>query len=266
MEKFKNFLTRALSGFVLAVILLGGVLYNSYTLLAVFLLVAIMSLNEFMTNMEMAHRSIYYKKYTLLLGLLLYLTMVAPEIPFFKSLLIIAALIRFFLEIYKKKETQITALATETLAIMYTVVPMAILAQLGDKWEILMVVLIVWANDIGAYLVGMLFGRTKLMESISPKKTMEGFIGGVVLAIIVGTNIGYHFLSMDLALIGVLSLAVAIAAVGGDLFESMIKRNIGVKDSGRIMPGHGGMLDRFDALLFAAPVYYALSKLLSHIL
>lgn len=265
MEKFKNLVIRALSGLVLAVIILGGILYNSYSLCGILFLVSMLTLNEFITIIDRSRRVIHNRWYILVVGALLYVAMVYPQLPVVRSLLIILIGVRFFFEIYKNKELQLNSLAMEMLSLIYTVVPMALLAQTDDKLVVVMVIAIVWANDIGAYLVGMLFGRTKLMESISPKKTIEGFVGGMVLAIIVGTNYGYYFLGMDIALCGVLSIGVSVAAVAGDLFESMIKRNIGVKDSGNIMPGHGGMLDRFDALLFAAPTYYALSELLSHI-
>lgn len=116
--------------------------------------------------------------------------------------------------------------------------------------------LLLWANDTGAYLVGVKFGRTKLFERHSPKKTWEGFIGGILISAGVALIINYYF--KDLLWNQWVSVAILISCFGtlGDLIESMFKRSINVKDSGGILPGHGGLLDRFDGLFVAAPVVY----------
>lgn len=117
--------------------------------------------------------------------------------------------------------------------------------------------LILWANDTGAYLIGRSFGRHKLFERISPKKTWEGFAGGLISTILVAIIL-FNQTDSTLALWHWLVVAVLIAVVGtlGDLVESLLKRSLNVKDSGSILPGHGGLLDRFDGLLLAAPVVY----------
>ena len=116
--------------------------------------------------------------------------------------------------------------------------------------------ILLWANDTGAYLVGMKFGRNKLFERHSPKKTWEGFIGGIVIGAAAAVIISYYF--KDLPWNQWVSVAILISCFGtlGDLVESMFKRSINVKDSGGILPGHGGLLDRFDGLLIAAPIVY----------
>ncbi|MFD2743045.1 MULTISPECIES: phosphatidate cytidylyltransferase [Sphingobacterium] len=113
-----------------------------------------------------------------------------------------------------------------------------------------------WSNDTGAYLVGRSIGRTKLFERISPNKTWEGFVGGVVLAMVVAALLS-HFYTV-LPLWQWLTMGFMIGTLGtlGDLVESMLKRTLGVKDSGNILPGHGGLLDRFDGLLIAAPLVW----------
>jgi phosphatidate cytidylyltransferase len=115
---------------------------------------------------------------------------------------------------------------------------------------------LLWANDTGAYLVGRFFGKTKLFERHSPKKTWEGFIGGVLISAGAALIVGHFF--DDLLWNQWVSIAILISCFGtlGDLVESMFKRSINVKDSGGILPGHGGLLDRFDGLLLAAPVVY----------
>ncbi len=115
---------------------------------------------------------------------------------------------------------------------------------------------VVWANDIFAYLVGVSIGRHKMAPRISPHKSWEGFAGGIVGATVVSALAGRFLVGGDVWLWTGFGLVVALAAVGGDLVESSLKRAAGVKDSGRMLPGHGGLLDRFDATLGAVPVAF----------
>ena len=122
---------------------------------------------------------------------------------------------------------------------------------------IFFLMLVTWAGDSGAYLAGRLLGRHKLYQAVSPKKTIEGMLGGVAAAILVAFLARGTFFS-DLSILECLLLAplVDLAGVLGDLAESLLKRSAGIKDSGKIFPGHGGILDRIDSLLFSAPVLY----------
>jgi len=130
------------------------------------------------------------------------------------------------------------------------------LLPLGE-WLIFFLLLVTWASDTGAYLVGTLYGRHRLAPTISPKKTVEGLVGGLIAAIIAGYAARWWFLpelsGLDCL---VLTTLLTITGLWGDLTESAIKRSVGMKDSGRMLPGHGGMLDRLDSLLFTAPVFY----------
>ena len=130
------------------------------------------------------------------------------------------------------------------------------LLPLGE-WLIFFLLLVTWASDTGAYLVGTLYGRHRLAPTISPKKTVEGLVGGLIAAIIAGYAARWWFLP-DLSGLDCLILATLLTITGlwGDLTESAMKRSVGMKDSGGILPGHGGMLDRLDSLLFTAPVFY----------
>ena len=172
-----------------------------------------------------------------------------------------------------------------TFAFVYIALPMAMLVQTRQQWAgaywVLFVLLVVWAGDIFAYFVGRSVGRNLMSPRISPKKTWEGALASLAASLIVGILLYKHALPISSALLNahlierrdglfalekqplwpilLLSAAINIAAQVGDLVESLIKRGAGAKDSGSLLPGHGGMLDRIDALLFAAPVlwYYA---------
>jgi phosphatidate cytidylyltransferase len=116
--------------------------------------------------------------------------------------------------------------------------------------------MLIWTNDTGAYLAGISFGRTRLMERISPKKTWEGFIGGLIAAVLVAWLLSRWFGVITTMEWIAVSVIISIAGTYGDLIESMLKRSAGVKDSGNILPGHGGFLDRFDSTIISFPLVY----------
>ncbi|MDQ7093367.1 phosphatidate cytidylyltransferase [Desulfosporosinus sp. PR] len=146
------------------------------------------------------------------------------------------------------------------LAVLYPVVLLSHLYLLrqhshGVEWTFLTIFL-VWATDTGAYLIGRQFGRHLLAPQVSPKKTVEGSVGGLILSVLVAVL--FWHLAHDTSLITyiMLGIIIGVSAQIGDLFESALKRSAGVKDSGNLIPGHGGVLDRFDSLLFALPLVY----------
>jgi phosphatidate cytidylyltransferase len=132
--------------------------------------------------------------------------------------------------------------------------------------------ILIWTNDTFAYIVGKSVGRTKLFEKISPKKTVEGFLGGIVFAVLAGYLISKYYIKAntefsDRSILIWTSIAVIVGIAGtiGDLIESKFKRIAGVKDSGSIMPGHGGILDRFDSVIFVAPIIFLFYKILNYV-
>lgn len=171
----------------------------------------------------------------------------------------------------KGRDGQKTKLITDAIGLLYIGQAIAIVMTMQAEWIYVVVLLtLVWSNDVGAYLVGSAVGRHPMAPKISPKKSWEGFVGGVVFA--VATALvwwGLYFQGLvepidDTVLTKViwagLGLVAALGAVAGDLAESKFKRWLGIKDSGRIIPGHGGMLDRFDALFFAVPIVWLYLK------
>jgi phosphatidate cytidylyltransferase len=124
------------------------------------------------------------------------------------------------------------------------------------KTTILGVFILIWSNDSFAYLIGKNFGKIKLLNRISPNKTVEGFIGGMVACFIMSYFIAQYFTALSLTQWIVLAGLVSVFGVLGDLIESMFKRQGGIKDSSNFIPGHGGFLDRFDSVIFAAPFIF----------
>ena len=152
-------------------------------------------------------------------------------------------------------------IATTLMGVIYVALPMSMLLYIpsfiagSSAWRpeiFLFYLFLVWGNDVFAYLVGILFGKHKMCVRLSPKKSWEGFFGGVAGSLAMGV-LGAYVVGGSVAMWLGLALVVSLTSVLGDLVESMFKREVGVKDSGNIMPGHGGMLDRFDALILSAP-------------
>ena len=157
-------------------------------------------------------------------------------------------------------KTSLAEVCFNLLAVLYSVVLLShlyLLRQLprGIEWTFL-TILLVWATDIGAYLIGRQFGRHLLAPQVSPKKTIEGSLGGLLLGSAVAIVFWYIVGGATWITYICLAVIIAISAQIGDLFESALKRSAGVKDSGKLIPGHGGILDRFDSLIFALPLVY----------
>jgi len=180
-----------------------------------------------------------------------------------------AACATFVTELFKRSERPFNNVAYTFMGVIYVMIPFLFfhaLAYVEGDFDFhipLGFLIMLWANDTGAYLSGRAFGKTKLFERHSPKKTWEGFIGGVLIAAVAGFVLSRFYI--ELSWQHWVSVAVLIGCFGtlGDLVESMFKRSINVKDSGGILPGHGGLLDRFDGLLLAAPIVYAYLYLIS---
>ena len=204
-------------------------------------------------------------------GIISYLGVLASLFNWFEFNLIVVFiplfLIVFIPVLIRKEGNPILDVAITAIGWLYVVLPFSIflliyeLPNSNSDWLIISgMFLIIWSNDTFAYLSGRFFGKRKLFERISPNKTWEGTIGGFIFAIVAGLVYAF-FTEQSFLFWGVGACIVSIGGVLGDLIESKIKRITGVKDSGNIMPGHGGILDRFDAIMFAAPFFYVWSIL-----
>ena len=165
------------------------------------------------------------------------------------------------IQLYSREPSPLTNLAYSYMGQLYIALPLGIMSMyytLPNGTSLLMAMFImIWLSDTGAFLVGSMMGRHKLFPRISPGKTWEGTIGGIIFVILSGvvmkTCFGQYFESVSMLLLCSMGVVVAIFATWGDLVESLIKRTLGVKDSGTILPGHGGILVRIDSLLLVIP-------------
>lgn len=180
---------------------------------------------------------------------------------------ILIAVLIFIAELYRKNEKPFLGIAYTLLGVLYVIVPfifffaLAFITGTYNHHLPLGFMLILWSNDTGAYLTGKHLGRSKLFERISPQKTWEGLIGGVLSALLMSGILASFFPLLLGWQWACMALIIAIFGTFGDLVESQLKRSQKVKDSGTILPGHGGLLDRFDGLLLAAPVVFVFLKL-----
>ncbi|MGL4909043.1 MAG: phosphatidate cytidylyltransferase [Bacteroidales bacterium] len=183
-----------------------------------------------------------------------------------KILLLVIPLITaiFFVELFRHKAKPFSNIAFTLLGLIYVAIPFALtnyIFHTAGAFFLLCFFIMLWANDSFAYVFGRAFGKYKLLARISPKKTWEGYIGGILS--VAGFSYALHCIFVDIAWqhLLVVGFIVSITATLGDLVESMLKRSADVKDSGRIMPGHGGLLDRFDAALLSLPLVFVYVQL-----
>lgn len=264
-------LTRAITGTFFVATIIAGVYFNATIALILFCLIVVLGLNEFYGLVDKSKTINPIKFWGTFSGILLMisLTLIASSTISVKYITIPVMMLfmTFIFELYRKKETPFLNIAYTILGSIYIVIPFAILYHLAyyangsftDTYSFQIILgffFMLWTNDTGAYLAGKFLGKHKLFERISPKKTWEGSIGGGVLTIILAYILSIYFTNLNLINWVVIGIIITIFGGLGDLVESMLKRSLGIKDSGNILPGHGGILDRFDGLLIASPFVY----------
>ncbi len=259
----KNLILRTLTGIVYVALVTAGILISSYTFLVLFALIIISCLHEYHTLIGTE------KKVPIndcLGGVILFISSYIYSsntfgngifIPYLLYLVVV-----FVSVLYRKQQDPLLYLAYKFLGQIYIALPISVLNLLAFQANgsgemqyypmlILALFVFIWINDSGAYVVGVTIGKHRLFERISPKKSWEGFFGGLVFTAL--SSLAFYHFEPEIPYYHWIGMAVMVVIFGtfGDLIESLIKRTLNVKDSGNALPGHGGFLDRFDSLLLA---------------
>ena len=271
LTRYNNLTQRIITGLLGAAAIIAGICVNEWSYFAVFFVICLLSLLEFYTLAGLDGLA-PQKLFGTFCGVLIYCLSFLIErqtLPYQYYYLIFPIVsFVYIIKLYKKFERKpFTSIAYTFLGIFYIAIPISLLNILSFdggayNFEIMLgCLLILWASDTGAYFAGTYFGRRKLFERISPKKTWEGFFGGALLALTFAYGLSRYLHTLSLFQWIVIALIIIIGGTFGDLIESLLKRSMEIKDSGSILPGHGGFLDRFDGLLISAPFILAFIEL-----
>lgn len=285
LSKMSNLAQRVIAGLLGATILINAIYWSEWSFFLVFAFIMSFSLWEFYCLLEKAGYKPARKLGLLIANVLFLGIFCVQKMQDYKEWLlfiILTAIFLFFiLKLYDKDDLQpFVSLALTILGIVYVAIPFGLLLEASfregiidrDKERLILgimynyqiplgILFCLWASDSGAYFVGRKLGKTKLFERISPKKSWEGFVGGMFFSQMVAWGLSVYFTSLEAWQWFSISAIIVIIGTYGDLVESMLKRSLQIKDSGSVIPGHGGFLDRFDGLLVAMPFIALFLKL-----
>lgn len=278
-EKQKNLITRTITGVLFVAVMVGGIVLRPDLFILLFAAITGLTMWEY-TGLANDIEGVTVNRFiSTVAGVYFFLAVAGLQIGLVKGFVVFVPYVLTLLyliisELYLKQANPVNDWAYTMLGQLYVAVPFSLINILAFQngvstsvwsaptydWLLpLCLFVFLWTNDTGAYCSGSLFGRHKLFPRVSPGKSWEGSIGGGLLVLIVATAIGYWASQGDnphtLSIIGWTGLGLVVVVFGtlGDLVESLFKRTLGIKDSGNLLPGHGGMLDRFDSSLMAIP-------------
>lgn len=263
--------TRAITGFFFVAVMLASILFGEYAFTLFFMVLSLLCTEEFYRLVQTESVK-PQKRWGLALIISIYLPVSQhySEGESIKYVLIsipIAVLI-IVAELYRKHDNPFHNISYTLLGVLYTGVPFCffyVLAFSDGNYSThypLAFLILLWASDTGAYVFGIKLGRHRLFERHSPQKTWEGFIGGLITSMAAAAIISFYFYELKLVEWMGMSIIIVSAGTLGDLSESMLKRSVSAKDSGHLLPGHGGLLDRFDGLLLASPLVFVYLQLI----
>jgi phosphatidate cytidylyltransferase len=273
LKDLNNLQQRIVAAVVGVSIILMAILYNDLTFMLLFCTISALTQLEFykLLGLDGNQPLTYYG--TLCGVVMIVLTyLIEKGVVAFENYFIISPLLAmiFFIKLYKRNDLKpFTNIGFTFLGLIYVALPFSLLIAVAMRQGIynheiiLGSLLLLWATDIGAYFAGTKFGRRKLFERVSPKKSWEGAVGGAVCAAVVAFALGQYFLTFEPWKWYCIGAIIVVVGTYGDLVESLFKRSIAIKDSGSSIPGHGGFLDRFDGLLLSAPFIITFIKLFS---
>lgn len=270
-----NFLLRTISGTLFVISIIGALIIGKYSFLIVYGAILALSMFEFY-NLSLKARIKPQIFLGILIGLSIFIASYLFAIGMIEGILLTGfipiIMTVFIFELYRNHRRPFHNIAFTYLGILYIAVPISLFnfivfgstsVNITYSYEILLgYFFLIWANDTGAYLFGVSIGKHRMFPRISPKKSWEGFFGGIIFTTIIAWAISLYFHNITFAHWLMIGLISAIAGVFGDLVESMYKRSLEVKDSGKFLPGHGGILDRFDSIFLSAPIVFAYLKIM----
>jgi phosphatidate cytidylyltransferase len=268
LSKFNNLTQRIITGLLGSAGIIAAICFGEWTYFAVMLIICFFTLDEFykLVGLDglLPQRTFGTICGVLIFALSFFIEQGTISYRYYYLIFPIVSCV-YMIKLYKKFERKpFTNIAFTFLGIFYVAVPFSLLniavfeGKESYNFEIIFGCLfILWASDTGAYFAGTFFGKSKLFERISPKKSWEGFFGGALLALIFAYGLSEFFHTLTLLQWMIVGVIIIIGGTFGDLVESLLKRSIEIKDSGTSLPGHGGFLDRFDGLLISAPFIVA---------
>lgn len=270
-------LKRTYTGIAFVIVLVSGIIIHPLLFVVVFSAIVVLAMTEFF-NLSRISGASPQKWVGSAIGVvmfnLMFLNVSGILPPRFLFAIFPAIFVVFIFELYRNKPNPLVNIAITLtgvimIALPFSLVNFFIFPGFDGKvqfypWILMGIFFILWAYDTGAYIFGILFGRFKLFERISPKKSWEGAIGGAIIALVVGilNSVVFHSINL-LGWMGI-SFIVVLFGTFGDLVESMIKRSLNLKDSGNLLPGHGGILDRFDSFIISVPFIFAWLMIIIH--
>ena len=273
LRRLSNLQQRVIAALIAIPFLLFCVLYSDYTFLVLFLVIGVLAQLEFYKLVGSISDNLPLTFYGTFCGVVMHVLAFFIEKGdiAYQYYYVLSPLLTFvfFIKLYKSKdEKPFKNIAYTFLGIIYVALPFTLLTVLAfienDTYDhniVLGCLFLLWASDSGAYFAGTKFGKTKLFERVSPKKSWEGSIGGMLTAMVVATIISRYYTNYSAFQWYAIGIIIVIAGTYGDLVESLFKRSINIKDSADTIPGHGGFLDRFDGLLLSIPFIIPFVKL-----
>ncbi|MCK4663554.1 MAG: phosphatidate cytidylyltransferase [Bacteroidales bacterium] len=273
----KNLFIRTITGLFFVSIIIGSIAFSKYGFLGIMLIIIVLGLWEFynLSYKTLAKPQIYYG---IIIGTALFISNYLVSInnidqKIFIFFIPLITLI-FLSELYRDSKRPFNNIAFTILGLIYIAFPIALFNYFVFSYKILTVCynpnillgffLLLWANDTGAYIVGVSIGKHRLFVRISPKKSWEGFFGGAIASLGIAYLLSKYYTELILIDWLIISIIIVIMATLGDLVESIFKRSINIKDSGRILPGHGGILDRFDGVFLSSPIVFVYLQLINN--
>lgn len=267
--KVNNFTQRTLTGIGFVVVMVAAIVIHPMAFGVLFLAVTVLGMLEFYRLVLQAHDASPDRVAGLFGGIFLYGLVFSVAAGFLGEEWLIMSLVILPLvtikELFTGSSRPFCNIAFTLLGILYIAVPLSLLNCFYTPWRyphepdfafILGFFVILWLNDTGAYLIGKAAGRHLLFPRISPKKTWEGIAGGLLAGLLAAWGLSRFFPQLTLAGWMIMAILIIFFSTLGDLVESMMKRSVQVKDSGNLLPGHGGILDRFDGVLLSSPVVF----------